>query len=387
MSDNKRIFQKFFVGEGWDDCFLMPSAAFKVWMRHYSHEQGDKRESYPSLDYLCAKCDLNKETVLKARKWLLANGWLVKIGDKQVNGKFAVPIFRVERGTIPPHTDKPLTEKPCTLKPSTARAGKTVHGKSATESEPSLTRANDEEDKEVRKERKKTPPLASLATATVMPAPAEASAEVLTLALVWLNHTGCEFVPDDYALAQALVDNEDQGYGRVEQVLYNTLCERPKSSGMDWTDFRVFANNYDLNRRKALAWERKMKTKTNGKNSNIEFHSHGCYNNPCYCYLSLSPENQEYWRTLVKYNLCGHVGNKWYLGKSAEEAIAGYPDIAACIQDLFHKQPPDLIAKLRVLIQESTAAVAPRAGFEVEDDENVRYMSGLDEIEQNLEQM
>jgi len=75
------------------------------------------------------------------------------------------------------------------------------------------------------------------------------------------------------------------------------------------------------------------------------------------------------------------------LGKSAEECIAGYPDIAACIQDLFHKQPPGLIAKLSVLIQESAAAVAPRVGFEVEDDENVRYMTGLDEIEQNLEQM
>ena len=107
-------------------------------------------------------------------------------------------------------------------------------------------------------------------------------------------------------------------------------------------------------------------------------HSHGCYNNPCYCYLSLGPENQEYWRTLVKYNLCGNVRDKWYLGKSAAEAIAGYPDIAACIQDLFHKQPPDLIAKLSVLIQESTAR---KPQTEVKADEYVRYMSGLDEPE------
>ena len=101
-----------------------------------------------------------------------------------------------------------------------------------------------------------------------MPVPTEASAEVLTLASVWLTHTGCEFVPDDYSLAQALVDNEDQGYGRVEQVLFNTLVERPKSSGMDWTDFHVFADNYSLNRRKAIAWDRKMKT--NGKSHAVD---------------------------------------------------------------------------------------------------------------------
>jgi len=49
-------------------------------------------------------------------------------------------------------------------------------------------------------------------------------------------------------------------------------------------------------------------------------HSHGCYENPCVCYLSLSQENQQYWLNLVKHGLCGYVGRKWYLGKSPDEA-------------------------------------------------------------------
>ena len=112
-------------------------------------------------------------------------------------------------------------------------------------------------------------------------------------------------------------------------------------------------------------------------------HSRGCYGNPCVCYLSLCHESQEYWKTLEKYGLCGYVGQKWYLGVSPDEAIAGYPDIAACIEDLFLKQPPDLIAKLRVLIKPASAATKPQT--EVKADKYERYMSGLDEPEEQVQ--
>ena len=71
------------------------------------------------------------------------------------------------------------------------------------------------------------------------------------------------------------------------------------------------------------------------------------------------------------------------MGVSPDEAIAGYPDIAACIEDLFLKQPPDLIAKLRVLIKPASAATKPQT--EVKADKYERYMSGLDEPEEQVQ--
>ena len=107
-------------------------------------------------------------------------------------------------------------------------------------------------------------------------------------------------------------------------------------------------------------------------------HSSGCHNNPCVCYLSLIPENQRYWLGLVEDGLCGNVGRKWYLGLSPEEAIAGYPDLGACIEDLFLKQPRPLIEKLSVLIREAHAAKETAARTpQTEDYEG--YMSGVDD--------
>ena len=143
---SKQPFQKLFVGEGWNDCYQMPNAAFKIWMRHYSHEQADKRESYPSLTYLADSCGMNECTVKDARRWLVANGWLVKVGERRVEGKFAVPVFRVERGTIPPQGEKPPTVKPKVEKAPAARAGKTADGKSTTESETPVNQRHVEEE-------------------------------------------------------------------------------------------------------------------------------------------------------------------------------------------------------------------------------------------------
>jgi hypothetical protein len=84
-----------------DLVFLMPPAAFKVWMYHYSLE-GGKMMSWPSVPTIEKVCGLNRKTVFAARKWLVANGWLVKVGEKQSkDGGLPVPVYRVQRGLIP----------------------------------------------------------------------------------------------------------------------------------------------------------------------------------------------------------------------------------------------------------------------------------------------
>jgi hypothetical protein len=113
-----------------------------------------------------------------------------------------------------------------------------------------------------------------------------------------------------------------------------------------------------------------------------KFHSSGCTNSPCICYLSLSPEAQQYWETMVSLGVVGNVGRKWYLGFSADEAIAGYPDLSSLIFDLFVTQPPDLIAKVSTLIG-ARAAVVPDPN--VYEDTGERYMSGTAfEVEEDL---
>jgi hypothetical protein len=94
------------------EVFLLPPAAFKVWMYHYIRE-GQTRESWPSLPTICDSLGMNEETVKIARKFLVSNGWLKRVGEKNNRdmGKFKIPIFRVTRGTIPPKAEKPPTAK------------------------------------------------------------------------------------------------------------------------------------------------------------------------------------------------------------------------------------------------------------------------------------
>jgi hypothetical protein len=85
-----------------EKCFRMPKPAFMIWMFHYKHEAKDRRESWPSIENICDKCDMNESTVLKYRKWLVDNKWLVPIGFvPSRHGHFSVPKFRVEEGTVP----------------------------------------------------------------------------------------------------------------------------------------------------------------------------------------------------------------------------------------------------------------------------------------------
>jgi hypothetical protein len=94
-----RPFKKFYCDR--PNVFLIPAPAFKVWMYHYVRE-GTNRESWPSLPKICKALNMGENSVLKWRKWLIDNGWLVKTGERDSrSGMFSVPVMRVKNGTIP----------------------------------------------------------------------------------------------------------------------------------------------------------------------------------------------------------------------------------------------------------------------------------------------
>jgi hypothetical protein len=89
--------KEFLIGEEWDDVYLLPLAAFKVWWFHYRCEWED-RNSWPGESTIRKKLNINRKTLYSARKWLIEHGWLV-----QTSGAYRKhnPTFRVERGWIP----------------------------------------------------------------------------------------------------------------------------------------------------------------------------------------------------------------------------------------------------------------------------------------------
>jgi hypothetical protein len=93
-----RPFKKFFCDR--DETFLIPANPFKVWMFHYRLE-GKERRSWPSREIICRKLSISVDTLKRSRKWLIQYGWLERIGERNSEGEFAVPIFRVTRGRIP----------------------------------------------------------------------------------------------------------------------------------------------------------------------------------------------------------------------------------------------------------------------------------------------
>lgn len=92
----ERPFKKFFCDR--KETFLIPSAAFKIWMYHYCLE-GKERCSWPSRTNICKHLGIGLNALYGGRKWLQENGWLEKLGDKSSEGEFKVPIYRVIRGT------------------------------------------------------------------------------------------------------------------------------------------------------------------------------------------------------------------------------------------------------------------------------------------------
>lgn len=98
-----RPFKKFFCDR--KDTFGLSANAFKIWMYHYCLE-GEDRKSWPSRETICKDLKINIDTLTDSRLWLLKNGWLEKVGERNAEGRYAVPIFRVKRGTIPTVEEK-----------------------------------------------------------------------------------------------------------------------------------------------------------------------------------------------------------------------------------------------------------------------------------------
>jgi hypothetical protein len=54
-----------------------------------------------------------------------------------------------------------------------------------------------------------------------------------------------------------------------------------------------------------------------------------------------------------EYGYITNSGPKYYVGKSKEEAIAGYPSKDAAIEDLVTNENPEVLGKLKELLAES----------------------------------
>lgn len=96
-----RPFKKFYCDR--PEVFLLPDPAFKIWMYHYTREN-KTRASWPAVKTVMDACGIDRsQTFFKWRKYLITNGWLVKVGEKpaRADGGRPVPIFKVTRGTIP----------------------------------------------------------------------------------------------------------------------------------------------------------------------------------------------------------------------------------------------------------------------------------------------
>src|ERR1035438_7018925 len=90
---SNRPFKKFFCDR--DDVFLMPDAAFKLWMFHYKSE-GPSRLSWLLRETMCKKLNMSMWALKAGREWLIKNGWLQLIETKPSG----IPVFRVTRGKV-----------------------------------------------------------------------------------------------------------------------------------------------------------------------------------------------------------------------------------------------------------------------------------------------
>jgi hypothetical protein len=93
----------------------LPANAFKLWMTYWAFESDDQ-EAYPCMETLMEAMQTSEPTILRARKYLIETGWLVKVAgsaagrySKPTNGAWNVAIYRVNDPTakemIPPAKD------------------------------------------------------------------------------------------------------------------------------------------------------------------------------------------------------------------------------------------------------------------------------------------
>jgi len=293
----------------------MPGNALKIWLYYYTRE-GAERLAWASEKELCEATGLNRDVMYDWRNWLEENGWLKRMGSKHHgDGRFAMAIFRVKEGTVPEKKDgrksnrvrKSPTGEPVgknrtrpvgeNRSPSSRQKSESVQSvKIGEEVEPLLQvePKGQVEPFEVGSKQvsKQDPPLAALAAGDCLtasqanpeghkgegyaseekatPTPDEYRGEPSTqetdeVLMIWSAATGKLFKyttdgsVDETRDVKALIAR--YGLEEVKAVLYNTLNERPKTAGWAWTDFNVFARNFELNQRLAKAFKRGQKAK------------------------------------------------------------------------------------------------------------------------------
>jgi RecA/RadA recombinase len=83
-----------------------------------------------------------------------------------------------------------------------------------------------------------------------------------------------------------------------------------------------------------------------------------------------------------EYGFIANSGAKYYVGKSKEEAIAGYPSKEAAIEDLVTKENPEVLAKLKELVIQAIRDDSTNRHVAAVSDEEVRMAEGEDDAAQ-----
>lgn len=282
----------------------MPGNALKIWMYYYTRE-GKERLAWASEEELCEATDLNRDTMRKWRNWLIENGWLKLMGHRDAKtGEFALAIYRVKEGTVPEifgdgrSRNIPLRCSRNFQSPSqpklSATAAAEVFGEeveplkqvdSQRQVEPFEVASKEESNQSIASRpagaaagcltansqtETVIEPEESVSEEKTTPTPeeyrgAESTPETNEALAIWSDATGLLF---KYTTDGSVDETRDvlsliaqYGLAEVKAVLHNTLNERPKTAGWTWTDFNVFARNYDVNRRAWRAWKRLSKAK------------------------------------------------------------------------------------------------------------------------------
>lgn len=157
-------------------------------------------------------------------------------------------------------------------------------------------------------------------------------------------------------------------------VMIETMTHKAIRAGTAEDDFLLEPGTGDDSKQDFVATRVKvriLKNKTNGG---------GYREGAMYLRKGIGFDDNVTIRELAReYGLISNAGKKWYVGKSAQEAIAGYPDKEAAIEDLVIKQNPEVLAKLRVLVREAVRNDDTGRHVVDVDESTERYMAGVDD--------
>jgi Helix-turn-helix domain len=98
---DKRPFKQLFCDRR--ETLKLPGNMLKVWLCHFMHE-GEKRESWPSIETIMNETGLARTPVQRARADLKKHGWLVQVRAYHQPDGSKIVVYRVTRGSLPGST-------------------------------------------------------------------------------------------------------------------------------------------------------------------------------------------------------------------------------------------------------------------------------------------